>query len=206
MKPAIRNYENSPPAGGWAITFGIKGQTFKLTGAPGRIVSQIAGLQKKNGAFKGMASIWKFCNQEWCRRDPARCTIGVKTNSRGVMNKKQPSRLLTCLGYMKSLVLNGMKPVNQDVANERAKICSECPYNRNEESCGACVYTAKVITKFLIGKRTTPYDAKLTQCGVCGCGLKAKVHYPPNLKDKFEYEEDCWIPKEIKNGRIAEKE
>ena len=206
MKPAIRNWKNMPPAGGWAITIGIRGQTFKLTGVPTKIVFQIAGLQKRNGVFKGLAPIWKYCNAEWCRRDPVRCTIGVSTGSLGTKTKKPPSKLLTCLGYMKALVLNGLKPVPQTLADQRAKICSTCPYNRNDEGCGACVATAKVITKFLIGRRFTPYDKKLKQCGVCGCGLTAKVHYPPNLKDKFEYDDECWIPKEIKNGLNRLKE
>ena len=200
MSPAIKNWQHSPPMGGWQIKFGIKGQVFHANGSPGKVVRTIANIQRKNGIFEGDAKIWEYCNEEWCSRDPARCTAGKSTNAIGIKTNIRSS-VLSYLGQLKSLVQAGMKPVNQEKANERAEICVRCQYNKKTESCSACIVAARALTKVLLGKLSTVYDQRLKQCGVCGCELKAKIHYPPNQYDEYDYPEHCWVAREkIKNS------
>ena len=193
-EPAIRNWESMPPSGGWRISIGIKGQTFNFTGSPHSIVSGIAGVQKRNNDYRGDEWIWNHCNSVWCARSPERCLEkGRITMSNTVSGK---SKVLTYLAQLKSLVASGMKPVDIEKAEARAAICAACPFNMNVEKCGSCIATAKAITFGLLGKRNTIYDSKLNQCGVCGCELKAKIHYPLNEGDKNQYPENCWVTKE----------
>lgn len=192
MKPQIKNWENMPPNGGWRISIGIKGQTFAFNGKPHSIVRSIAQLQKKNNDYKGDAWIWNYCNSIWCARTPDRCTAGSGGKVSVAGGASGRSKVLTYLAALKSLVKSGLQPVGADQANERAQICSKCPFNRRTEKCGACIATAKLLTKALLGKRRTTFDGKLSQCAVCGCELKAKVHYPLNEGDKNEYPANCW--------------
>lgn len=73
FKPAIKNAENMPPAGGWHITYNEQGQTFDLKDSPQNIVDRIRKIQKNNGTFISDAAIWNYVNNIWCERDPKRC-------------------------------------------------------------------------------------------------------------------------------------
>lgn len=197
-RPAIRGYEISPPTGGWRIHIGVLGQSFTFNGNSTSVVKQIADIQKKNNVYEGEGVIWEYCNRQWCERDPKRCLIGETTDSMGL---RQPrSKLIAFGNALKALVQNGLQPVDINQATERAKICQKCPYNRKTEKCGFCLKTAQLITKGLIGDRKTRYDRKLNQCSVCGCDLKAKIHYPLDEKDNNTYPKHCWVAKELKDN------
>jgi len=74
MEPRVKNWKSFPPRGGWQVTWAEKGQNFPVSALnPDSIVNQIAIIQKRNGTFKGRQPIWDWCNNIWCRRDPARC-------------------------------------------------------------------------------------------------------------------------------------
>lgn len=181
-----------PPNGGWHIQIMIKDQEFTFTGSPGRIVDAISALQIKNAVYTGEDDIWEYCNKVWCDRDPARCIKGELPQSHISMK----SKVLTFAHALSSLVKNGLKPVDQKDADRRALVCSKCPKNRNMESCASCVATVNAITKTLLGSRNTSYDRKLKDCGVCGCNLKQKIHFPLNDGDTNVYPSFCWVTKE----------
>ena len=71
--PAIRNYENRPPAGGWGIDYEYRGQVWPIRGHWRKVVKEIADIQSANGVYYGMDAIFDYCNPIWCSRDPARC-------------------------------------------------------------------------------------------------------------------------------------
>ena len=183
-----------PPMGGWSITVNIKGQEFTYSGSPKRVVQQISQIQIKNDIYAGDDAIWEYCNKIWCERDPKRCINGDSPTT----TVGSQSKLLTFAYALKALVRNGLQPVSQQKADERAIICARCPRNKNMESCSSCRQAVNLLTKGLIGKRQTRYDRKLKHCGSCGCDLKAKIHFPLNVDDKNEYPADCWVTKESK--------
>lgn len=106
----------------------------------------------------------------------------------------------------------GMIPVDQEEANRRAAICINCPKNVSptaEPPCAGCQKTAssmltglayKVvdgIRALVIPGKSTPHDAKLRACQVCGCDNKLSVWipkeafvYPPEVQAAFP--DFCW--------------
>lgn len=186
--------EIQPPRGGWTITMNIKGQDFVFRGTPRRIVSEISLVLKKNGEYNGDEPIWDYCNDIWCEREPARCmkkstVTDIKTS------------VLTYANALRSLVKNGLQPVGQQQAKDRALVCLKCPQNKKLVKCSSCAKTVSLITKALIGNRSTAYDKKLFQCGICRCDLAQKIHYPLNEGDTHIYPDKCWVEQERKQNR-----
>ena len=192
MKPLIRGWELQPPMGGWNITYEHGGQEWVLMGRPYQIVQQIASIQQKNEVYEGDEKIWEFCNNIWCERDPKRCV-------KGKMPVMSQNPAVTFGHALLSLVKNGMKPVEQELALRRAKICATTckgKLNLKLTKCNSCLQGVARITKMLIGTRSTIYDKQLNQCAVCKCDLKQKIHYPLNEGDKNVYPDYCWVTKE----------
>ena len=192
MKPLIKGWELQPPMGGWSITYNYGGQEWVLMGRPYQIVQQIASIQQKNEVYEGDEKIWAFCNAIWCERDPKRCVKG----NLPVMSQNPA----VTFGYaLVSLVKNGLKPVDENLAKSRAKICAATckgKLNLKLTKCTSCLQGVAAVTRVLIGKRTTQFDNVLNQCAVCKCDLKQKIHYPLNEGDKNTYPDYCWVTKE----------
>jgi len=177
----------------------ILDQKFIFGGGPQSIIQQISSIQKKNSIYESDEVIWDYCNAIWCKRDPKRCLSERAMNENNISSTK--SKALRFLIALRSLVKNGMKPVDMAMAEERSRICSRCPYNKRTENCGMCISAARAITKGLLGDRTTLYDRRLNQCDCCGCELKAKVHFPPS-NDGITYPKHCWVTKERNSGKV----
>jgi hypothetical protein len=123
-----------------------------------------------------------------------------------------PGRVVAAAAHIKraaqgtSIVLDwltsGGKPVAQELAEARAKICVACPHNVPGDW-----YTtapAELIRATLSArsdlKLETPYDDKLQSCEVCRCLLKLKSFCPldhilkgtkPEIMEEFP--PACWI-------------
>jgi len=92
--------------------------------------------------------------------------------------------------------------VDQNEAEERAKICTRCYYNQKSSFCMGCG-GARVILDMVgkvKGSRKTNLDYALQNCGVCGCRNDAIVHVKKNILLKGEKEETtnkrpdwCWL-------------
>lgn len=97
--------------------------------------------------------------------------------------------------------LNKFQLVDQEEAERRAKICSQCHLNRLIHNCNACSNSglaASTVGK-LIGDRQTSLDSVLHSCLHCGCFLKVKVWFPKEVQvatppDGFEKQppKECW--------------
>lgn len=94
--------------------------------------------------------------------------------------------------------------VKQEVAEERASICAECPMNVRDPACMSCSGFDYVIQSVRKG-RTTSKDSEIKSCAICQCFIKALVHVnvdvlkastPKKTLDK--YPEHCWKVREIK--------
>lgn len=106
-------------------------------------------------------------------------------------------RFLTAMGEWLS---QGMKLVQQDVAEKRARICAgadtgkKCPNNQTIGSCWGCKGIGKMLSS-LIGERSTTQTDQLETCSVCKCALRAKIWLP---QDAVKIEPDkvpsfCWM-------------
>jgi hypothetical protein len=99
----------------------------------------------------------------------------------------------------------GGKPVDRDVAEKRAQICTECPLNQHGD--WKRYFTeplAKEISLQLEMKNSlklaTLYDSRLNVCTGCDCPLKLKVWAPLNyivdsMSDdtRKRLDRKCWI-------------
>lgn len=90
----------------------------------------------------------------------------------------------------------GARFVGEKEALRRASICAQCPYNIKVPGCTGCQGIANAVFE-VIGKRQTPLDSMLRQCGVCGCSNTAQVWVPMRILAKtitpeMEFPEWCW--------------
>lgn len=99
--------------------------------------------------------------------------------------------LKVAAGWMKKPVF-----VSSIEAARRAEICASCPKNIGIAGCSSCHNLVKWTIE-LIGHRSTPFDAKLGACEVCGCGNQAQVHLPlealaQGITPEMEFPDFCW--------------
>ena len=94
----------------------------------------------------------------------------------------------------------GGKFVPPALAEKRAAICAECPENVPIVGCFGCANALPKILE-MVKKVSTSKDAELDGCGVCGCALKAKVHFPVdvmNNRDAKDFPDTgCWVRDEM---------
>lgn len=104
---------------------------------------------------------------------------------------------------MARFLVRGRKTVDQEEANRRAKICSNCQFNSREFDCPSCAMkTIHEVVESIVGNKSTHYDAGLNACRICLCSLKAKVHFPLDiLQNDVDKQQDdllpahCWVKK-----------
>lgn len=117
-------------------------------------------------------------------------------------------------GVAASMLASPDAIVSQEVADERALICSRCFANVNVPGCKACHQIANVVIS-LKGARKTPYDHLLKACGICACSNEAAVwvsieHLAKGITEEHEkqYEQvqDCWKIKELQEWRTSVKD
>lgn len=130
---------------------------------------------------------------------------GLPCNTGKCIPKKLERGLLQYLKGGVALVENLMYKafVNQDTANKRAEMCSECPCNIFPDK-NAFIRWSDAIALHSVGERKSyPFDT-LGNCEGCSCILKAKVHYPGPFKLTDEEKEvmikcnpTCWQLQEL---------
>lgn len=127
---------------------------------------------------------------------------------RGHTRKETVKRALTVSSItnftrtLVALTLTKMRgrPIHNPNPNKAAEICEKCPLNRRE-FCSTCTGLELLARKVLRQSQTTPRDKVLGACEACGCMLRVKVHYNPEVlrdavskSDAPRYPKDtCWI-------------
>ena len=151
-----------------------------------------------------------------CRQLPVGwCQYTDGTPGRGFTPNLTGDKVLKGLKSLFNMIKDSVKGeevfVSQNVANQRAEICSRCYYNMSANFCAGCgigqaITAAVALVK---GKRTTPSDYELKSCGVCGCNNHAIVHVNKKLLLSGENLETtearpswCWL----KNDDLNEAE
>lgn len=75
--------------------------------------------------------------------------------------------------------------VDQGAANARASVCSTCQFNvAFAGTCGGGCGPLVDIVRSIRAGRTTPYDATLKACAICGCSTEAHVWPRMDILDK----------------------
>src|ERR1035437_1925879 len=106
---------------------------------------------------------------------------------------------------------SGAPPVDRDLAQSRALICSTCPKNEKGDwthwfTTPAAELIRRQVQKAADRSISTVYDEKLHLCVACHCPLKLKVHVPidwiakrlsPDQIAKLKEAPNCWILSEI---------
>lgn len=85
--------------------------------------------------------------------------------------------------------------VPREVAEQRAKICANCPMNL-QGTCATCVSSLNMLVGRLIGGRKTTFDSFLNTCSQCGCNLRAKVWISIKALSKTQknsFPKHCWL-------------
>lgn len=85
----------------------------------------------------------------------------------------------------------GRHVVPKSKANERAKLCTDCPENVMSSACLSCKGLSSWIREWL--GRSTPYDDSLYVCRVCGVMSSAQIHL--TRKTFADYSSEAIIPK-----------
>ena len=109
---------------------------------------------------------------------------------------------------------DGLKPVAQELAEQRAVTCSNCPKNGDPtflerlSAIGAEEIRTMMAIRGDLGVKTQR-DSQLQTCTACGCYLKLKVHCPiqhvtatMNVVVRAELHSACWILSESETKSV----
>lgn len=139
-----------------------------------------------------------------CERYPAECEVskralGIAGVAPGLYDVARASAVM-----IKHKV-NDSELVSQDEANRRAQICRNCPFRAQMTlPCSRCFSALENVVGWITGARGTPYDEKLSACGVCHCYISASVWLPlstqclaitDEMKERFAFAKEafnCW--------------
>lgn len=138
-----------------------------------------------------------------CEKYPAECENPIiirRVQSRG--GRLRFSTILRGTQALLSFKLAGSPLVSQEVAESRAAICAPCRYNQEfSQPCGGGCASLKSAVLAIVGGNTTPYDAQLKSCGICGCVAAAHIWLPNEIlakgvtdamREEFATVENCW--------------
>lgn len=123
-------------------------------------------------------------------------TVPVQT----VDIRMTPDGFMRGMGSLLRVALTGEPLVEQEVAEERARICASCPANVNIAGCASCADVADSIAK-IRGARKTEGDAVLRHCAICLCSNKSQVWVKeeilakaitPKMRAQFQTLSHCW--------------
>jgi hypothetical protein len=209
----LKNISQVPPG---RFSFTVPENGFKVEGQ----LSIEDLFRKVEAHYKDNAiplpSDWKDrVEDQICRRLPAGWCNYSGEKYVGFQPQLSAETILKGIKSLSAMALAAVKGeevwVDQNEANKRAEICSRCFYNMSSNFCGGCA-TGQAIREMVSkvkGSRSTPSDANLQSCGVCGCKNEAIVHVNRNLLLTGEKSETtarrpdwCWV----KNPDITQAE
>lgn len=132
---------------------------------------------------------------------PGTCVGQEPTRNRPVLTITKVANFTRTLVAITRAKVDGEDIYNKD-PDAAAKVCMTCPLNRRE-LCATCTGLESVARKLLRANQTTSYDRVLGACEACGCMLRVKVHFSPEVlrrtiskKDRKKYPDHCWIFKD----------
>jgi hypothetical protein len=198
MPNRFKNYGEVPP-GGWRYRQPETGML--MTGADfTELQSKVKAHRRANAFPIGLEFEQEIIDQLCSIMPPGVCEqdIGAVQKGRPLTFKEVVTATLT-LG---SWIVGGMKRETLQVANERVRVCSGCPYNQKIQGCGSCAMnTVRNMIVDLVGKEKLEYsnDIQGNACAICGCSIGALVWMPSDILNQHEPAETleklpahCW--------------
>lgn len=190
------------PPGGWYF---IEEDGTKITShSPQDLIIQVAKYRGKNGIAPGDPT--EEVTNQLCGRWVAGCN-GIAAHEISATYAPVKRDWLPMakkfLAVVNRLAKKGVALVSDEMADDRASICVNCPFNVPAhqarggcQSCGKNIFnqlaegSIEVFRKTILGTKKTTYNERLQTCQKCGCDLKLKV----------------WIPKDVLGHTAAELE
>lgn len=133
-----------------------------------------------------------------CKENTGNCEPNPAFNPK---NKEFKRSLLAYfkggIALLKNVFYGEANMVSQEVADERAVICRECPHNIVPVK-GPMLKWSDEIAEASTGGRKSKYHDELGSCEVCSCPLRAKVFYKGDFglsaeeKSKMSKLPKCW--------------
>jgi hypothetical protein len=202
MKPRIITRINSPHGGDVLLydpltNFEIHGTTFNMA------YDRLCNYRRSNGHPIGL-DFPEQIEEQFCNRYPNECevnrrTLGVPLAAPGLYDVARASAIMI------KHKINDSELVSQDEANRRAQICRNCPLRAQMTlPCSRCFSALENVVGWITGARGTPYDEKMSACGVCSCYISASVWLPlstqclaisDDMKERFAFAKEmfgCW--------------
>lgn len=195
-------YENSgPPGGVWSYFDPDLNQLVESYRMVDDLVLDVNRLRVTNGhPALPVEELTEKVYAYICDRAPPGFCRGVNpTKHRRALSVASISNFTRALAAIVWGQATGKEVYNPNPA-KAAEVCSKCPLNRREY-CSSCTGLESVARLLLRQNQTTPLDRTLGACEACGCMLRVKVHYHPDVlrsvvkkADEPLYPQDaCWI-------------
>lgn len=136
-------------------------------------------------------------------RPPQRAARGPSLAVAGV------NKVVAGVGLLVSWLGDGLKPVEQGLANQRAETCSKCPLNKKptvlQSAYGSVANGLHLLMEAKADmKLTTPFDEQLETCAACDCRNSLKIWTPIAHEKKYTtpqimaaLDANCWLRKEL---------
>lgn len=111
----------------------------------------------------------------------------------------------------------GAQPVERNLAEKRAQVCSKCPLNKKGDYGNWFTKAVAEGIRNMAGafrglKINTVHDEQLGVCEACMCPMKLKVHVPlkhilsnTDKETMDAFDSNCWILSESKMGSLLPK-
>lgn len=205
----LPNLDTTPP-GGWRYVVPETGQRFE-----GSSLSELLGnllAHYKAAGYPQPPDLLQLIEDYICAEEPESCggqpravrADDVLKRGWAASLKHTFTNVVNGTRVLAAWVAGGRHYVEEDLASQRAATCITCPENVEPQGCTGCnMKTLHEVVRSVVGSRSTPHDAKLRACRVCGCDLRAKVHLPHDLLWQHMTQEQkallpahCWLLRE----------
>jgi hypothetical protein len=141
----------------------------------------IVAYRNANAIPVGLGLDEEIC-AELCKVIPGACQ---ETNYTPPPRTLQWNEVISGTMAIAKFKLAGSPFVSDEEALRRASVCSVCPHNQAVKMpCTACRWDDKLreLAIGITGVKSTPLDAKLISCDLCGCALPIIIHLPLDIQ------------------------
>lgn len=188
---------NEVPPGGWKYEQPDTGAVFTATTLL-QLIRKVATYRASNRLEMGdvEADVHEFI----CKTLPPNAR--VRCQQQGVVAGSDRTRKWSVAdvnSYTKTVIetMRAGGTCSVEEANRRARICRDCPLNRDIRPCASCGSKLALLPFKLMGATKTDFDADLKSCDICGCYNKAKVWIPESRvaaeRTMHNYPSHCWL-------------
>lgn len=198
----IKNKRVMPPGGVWVYWDPDLEQNFEHYGLLEDFPQVVNKTRISNGlAPHDDAHMLHLIVEHICTAFPDFCegNNGTKKTYRPLTSNNIANFTRTLVAVLKAKA-SGRDVYNPD-PTAAAKVCAECPLNQ-KRLCTTCTGLEVVARRLLHTNQTTPLDRILGACSACGCMLRVKVHFSPEIlreatktqdRDLYPSDYPCWI-------------